>query len=826
MHRLRRLSAARAIQLFAVAIVVFLFSLLAGCGGHKSVAVSPFPGKITLTPATSASLQLGSTLNFIASAQNDSGSNVNATFTYQSSDTNILNIAPNGVACAGVWDSSFVTCTPQNYGLVQVTAAALGVTSLPTLVYVHPPVDSVQISFVPPVNSTPPACPGPQTIPLACIPPTPVAKQSCLSANQTMTLQANAFSKGLDITASVGPFTWTETSSTVVGVTPIVTDTNTNLPTNQATVTPNAPGFTTVYASASNVSSQPYYAETCPVQCVALELGNIGSGETSFAVNKSTAETVVATAVDVQGCVVPSPALTWSSSQPGAVLAGGAATGCAPGTTCPISTPKPGAGSVTAACLPPICNIGFPQTVPGLPQILQPVPVYPVSAISGLVSGATTSTSVLVTSFDCATNFYCSDNLYNVSTSTNVSGSPTQLPLPPDSLLFDPAGDKAYMGGNFGSLIVTPGNIGSANSPFTGLSNVTGKVLATSENGNLAIFSDTMHTPNQVYLVNAINTTAAVTALNISGATAAAFSPDGSKALIVGPAGPTCNLSPPAPACLYVYSPLQTLQTIPLTAPATAVTFSSTGAFAFLTGGSTGSTITAFNTCDNGLSTDSHGNPLVVTLPAPLFLNDLPPGNPPQSVAVAGLNPITCDPTALHSAHNCAGLDVLIGLDSTGLDLMATNTWQPPVAQSCPQAIALASNPTTMASFPPEHFDLGQGTFNPIAFFVSPDASTAYIVASDRSDILAFNFNTNSTSGIPLVSTSGNSVAPVAASMTVDGTLIYVAASDGELHEVSTTLRTDLTQIVFPNLPDITNPFCASGATTIACNLNFVGVKP
>ncbi|HEY6465662.1 MAG TPA: hypothetical protein VIY69_06710, partial [Candidatus Acidoferrales bacterium] len=142
MHRLRRCSAAKTVRLFAAVTVVFLFSLLGACGGHKSVPVSPFPGKITLTPATSASLQLGNTLNFIASAQNDSGSNVNATFTYQSSDTNILNIAPNGVACAGVWDSAFVTCTPQNYGVVQVTAAALGATSLPTLIYVHPAVDN------------------------------------------------------------------------------------------------------------------------------------------------------------------------------------------------------------------------------------------------------------------------------------------------------------------------------------------------------------------------------------------------------------------------------------------------------------------------------------------------------------------------------------------------------------------------------------------------------------------------------------------------------------------------------------------------------------
>jgi hypothetical protein len=643
---------------------------------------------------------------------------------------------------------------------------------------------------------------------------------SCISVNQTLTLQANAFSKGVDITASVGPFTWSETITNAITVTPQITDMNTNIATNQATVTPNTPGFTAVYATASNVSSQPYYAETCPVQCVALELQNIGSGNTSFAVSKSTSETAVATAVDVQGCVVPKISLNWSSSQPSAVLAGAAVSGCAAGTTCAITTAQPGAGSVTASCAPPACNIGFPQSVAGLPQTLvQPVPVYPVTALSGLVTGATTASSVLVTSLDCANNLYCGDNIYAVSTSTNVSGTPTQLPFPPNSLLFDPVGDRAYAGGNYGSTIISPANIGTANSPFTNLGSVTGTVLATSVNGSSAIFSDTIHTPNKVYVVNTAAGTPATTTLSISGATAAAFSPDGLKAFIVGPAGPSCSLPSAPPACLYIYSSLQALQTLPLPAVATGVTFSSNGAFAFLNGGSTTSTIAVYDTCDNS------SNPLVITLPAaPIFLNDLPAGNPPPPITIAGLKAMCTTLPTTPPTYQCTGLDVLVGLDNTGVDLVATTSTQPTGA-SCAQSIAVATDPSTMAPFA-EHFDLGQGTFNPIGFFVSPDASTVYVVASDRSDILAFNFNTGATTGISLISSNGSQISPVAASMTVDGTLIYVAATDGELHEVSTTLRSDLTQIPFPNLTDVTNPFCSSGASTIACNLNFVGVKP
>ncbi|HEY6764347.1 MAG TPA: WD40 repeat domain-containing protein [Candidatus Sulfotelmatobacter sp.] len=800
--------------------LLLILSFLPACGGSKPPGASPFPGTILLAPANSTSVQLGSILTFTASAQNAGGTSISAAFTYQSSDTSILNIAPNGVACAGIWDAAFVNCTPGSYGVVQVTASALGATSLPTLVYVHPPIDSIQISVVAPVNQPPPACPGQQTIPVACAHEFTSTTSACLSANQSMTLQARAFNKGTDITSSVGPFTWSETSTSAVKVTPLVTDNNTNIATNQATVTPNTPGFTPVFAAAANVSSQPYYAETCPVQCIALDMGDTLSGITSFSVNKSNAQTIYATAVDVQGCVVPNPPLTWSSTAPAAVVPGSAG-GCAAGTSCTLTTQQPGSASITASCTPPTCNVGFPQNVAALLQpLIQPFPVYPVTAVSGLVTGAPSATNVLATTHDCFGTVSCTTGLYDISTSTNQSGGATQLPAPINSLLFDPAGDKAYAGGNFGSLVINPTNIGTSNSAFTGLNIVTGTVLAISSNGNLAIFSDTAHTPNnQVFVVNTTTASSPSAAiLKITGASAAAFSPDGLKAFILGQTGPTCTSSA---GCLYIFSPIQALQTIPLSAPATAITFSSSGAFAFVTGGSSTSSIAVFNTCDNS------SNPLAITLPAaPLFLKTLPPEIAPSPIGSAGLKPTCTTLPTTPPTYQCVGLDVLVGLDSTGLDLIATSASQPTFPASCPQPLAIASNSVTTLPFPPQHINLGQGTFTPMNFFLSPDATAAYIVASDRSDILVYNFTTNATTGIPLVGFNGASVSPVAASISTDGTLIYVAASDGELHEVNTTTGQDLVQIPFPSLPNTTNPFCLNVGSTIDCTLDLVAVKP
>ena len=119
-------------------------------------------------------------------------------------------------------------------------------------------------------------------------------------------------------------------------------------------------------------------------------------------------------------------------------------------------------------------------------------------------------------------------------------------------MLFDLAGDKVFMGSDFGAQVINPTNFGTSNNPYTSLGTVTGNVLAVSNNGTVAVFSDTIHTPNQVYVVNVANVDSpTATALNISSAVAAAFSPDGLKTFILG--GTTAS-------SLYVYSTLQALQ--------------------------------------------------------------------------------------------------------------------------------------------------------------------------------------------------------------------------------------------------------------------------
>ena len=802
----------------SVLVAILLLLFVGGCGGSKRPGPSPFPAKITLTPSPSYSIQVGSILQLTATAQNGTNSNITPVFTYASSNPGVLDVAPNGGACAGTWDAPLYSkCTPAATGTAQVTASALGATSAPTLFFVHPPVESIQISVVPPVSPPPAACPNQTALPAACNiafntnvcqPNQPCA---CLSANQSETLEARAFSQGVDITSSVGPFTWNAVNLGVVKITPII-DPSITLATNQISIVPTTPGQTQIVASASGISSPPFpFVESCPVACIDLEVGPSGSqltGATSFLVNKGTAETITATAVDVQGCIVPKPSLTWVSSAPAALSVG---SGCSAGSTCSVTTSQPGAASITASCTPPTCNIGFPLNPAGYvpPSLFIPKPVYPVTAISGQVTGATSSSNALITSQDCRTDQTCSVAMYNVSTTSNLSGGASQLPTPPNSLLFDPAGDKAYVGSDFGAVSVNPANVGGASSAFTflpapgtPLGLITGKVLAVSPNGNQAVFSDVVSTPNRVYVSTSTSGATPSSTLDISDAVAAAFSPDGLKAFILGNGGNT----------LYSYSALQPLQVLSpnnLPTAANAIVFSSTGSFALLAGGGTPGNLAVYNTCDNSQPPLPLSAGAIVT--PPLFLKMVPAGDVPAGNPIIFGNP----PVTLATA----GLDFFYGVDNTGIDIIATTSTPAAPGTLCPQQVTLAAIANTTSTFSPIHINIGQGTFTPINFFLSPDSTQAYIVTRDFG-VLIYNFNTHSTARIPLV----NNAVPLSADITVDGSLLYVAGSDGLVHVLNTALGVDeQPPISFNPLPNSPNSFCYTGTN---CAPNIVAVKP
>src|SRR5579863_1128593 len=130
--------------LFGLAVSVLIIALmagLAGCSSGKAVGTTnfPVPASITLNPAPSLSLEVGTNQGFTASVESARKTAITEPVFYQSSNSAVVTVAANGLACAGSWDSlsSPQICTPGPVGVAQVTATALGVISPPTTVYVH-----------------------------------------------------------------------------------------------------------------------------------------------------------------------------------------------------------------------------------------------------------------------------------------------------------------------------------------------------------------------------------------------------------------------------------------------------------------------------------------------------------------------------------------------------------------------------------------------------------------------------------------------------------------------------------------------------------------
>lgn len=775
--------------LFAVFCISLFLGTLVGCGGGSSSPTVATPAKVTLTP-TSGSIDLGTTLQFTASALNAAGNGISGVpFVYSSSNPSVLSFVPaaGGLACAGSWDTLGHVCAPQGGGVTQVTASANGVTSLPVTVYVHQHVDVITLSLInPPI-------PQPDCITLAQAP----------NIQNYLDFQARAFSLTnntmMELTNTVGSFTFSQTNSTVAKLStsdPALNNNNGNQIT-QARFTAAVPGYTQIFASVSGVTSQPAqipdskgnllsFFETCLVQSVNLQVGNAATN-TSFAVtsNISAGVTITPTVVDRLGNVLnnPIPSLDWISSSPAnaTVTANSGSTAGSAG----VHTNEPGGVSITAVCVAPTCNVGLEPPRPVYSSTTPTINKYVGNPIVGLITGSpVTSGNVYVTTTQCDTAAGapitgCQPLLFPISIKTNAAGVSTTLPSSPNSLVFSLAKsttanvNKAFLGSSAGLMIFTPGGT-STSSTVSQLSNVPGKVLAVSVDGDKVIVSDTLSNPNQVYVVSGLASTTGAptsTALLISGATAAAFSPDGLKAFIT--AGNT----------LYVYSTVQALATVPLAAPSNAVSFYANGALAYLAGGETNA-VTMRNACDTTYA---------------------------EATSFPGHSPVLF--RALSDGIHA------LGVESTGVDLFAVQVKAPDVAAiGTPLDVTC---PFTVTSANSSFVNLGQGTFVPLKLLIAPDNSKAYILASNLGSVFVFNLGVNTVSAIPL---TGNPV-PLDASLTTDGSTLYVGANDASVHVVSTVSGGDLQQITFTN-NNSSNMTSLCSNIPQTCNPDLLAVQP
>jgi hypothetical protein len=498
-------------------IIVCLLATLVlwGCGGKKKTPAAP-PAKVKVTTDVSGNVDLsGLSLNFgeiftLLSGQVhvvDASGNVlsnGPTFTVSSSNTSLvtINSANNSEICAGVFNSNATVCNGNSLtaGTANITVSAQGVSSDPIPVSVHPRVTSAAVVVNMPLPA--PVCTSQNG-----------TLQYHLVACNTGTASVNGCSNGgADISSSLGTITWSTSDSAIASVA------------SDGTVTSKLPGAVNVTATVgavNQVNPTPALFVACAPKTISIHV--TGVADTAFVLDP-TASTPVnsvkldADVTDTAGQPITGAALTWSSFTPASATVGsdGTVTAVAAGTT-----------SVVASCTPPTCN-----KAPALSP--SPIPAGTGSPVfSNLVTGsvAGTSTPTVYATAPTQTDGTTANMTLLVIDPANA-GSPTTVTLPhaANSMVFDPAGAKAYLGtaDGHGLMIFDPNNPTGTITPV-GDGTITGSVIGVSRDGTRVVISDT--SAGKVFVYNTSATTNNIETFALANVSGANFAGDNSKGL-------------------------------------------------------------------------------------------------------------------------------------------------------------------------------------------------------------------------------------------------------------------------------------------------------
>ena len=729
----------------------FQVCVLAGCGfllscsssSSTRVVNNPIPASVSLAPAPTASMEVGKALVFSASARNGRGTALTETFTFQSSDPSVVTVSNSGIACAGVWDSvtSPVVCTPGASGIAQVTAIANGVSSPPVTVYVHQHVTKVVIQ---PVPGQPP------TLSSACL-----SRDVNHMGPEKILYQAFAFGGpggSSDLTSSVGPFAWSTVSQTFGSAAVSLSSAGTSAPLNQEVATASFPGTTSIIASAGGVNSQPFQFTTCPVQSISLQLA---PGSTNVLTQSSSA-TINATVKDSLGMDITGLTLTWSSSSPQAISVAGIGSSLF-GSVGTVSASTTGRASVTASCTPPSCNGGFSPAMP----------IYPTNVLtfqSSSTAAPPTTITYVTTSACSGTTLSCTTRVVPITRSSATAqfsaGSPINLPFTPNSFaLGRSSAGTAFLGVDSVGFN-SQGLMALAGSSASTLANAAGRVLGVSPDSNTVILSDTVDSPSRLNVCRNCSTSGrTLSTIFFPNAVAAAFSPDNLKAYIVS--------TSPCPGgggngCILIYSQVDSPQYVPLSAPASDAAFIGNGSAGYI--GEVSQT-EFMPTC----GPNSAASLTAVNFPAQ-YLRPLSDG-----MSLLALTPPNLQTVTAAISGNPSG--TLPGCPSPRGFLNITNTVGPAV-------------------------NLGTGSFVPNQFFLSPDGTTAYILAKTGSGAaLPFFIKFDITTGLSSQFSLAGGALPLRAGISRIGDLLIVGANDNSVHIVDTLTGVDLQQLPlsFPN---------------------------
>jgi len=758
---------------FLALLLSCIVSILPGCGGSSAGKVV----SITLTPSPVSVAYGQHNIVLTATAVNSSNATVSTTFTFASSNTSAVSIAPDGTICGGTWDANFVTCSkPATLMPATATITVTAQTVTATVqAYVHEKVDSVLITGVLPSQAYPGI--GSTTGPLCATSTQCICTSLSLPLTSSTSLPqfvATAYSndpavctpKSLstpcnitaDLAGSNTPFQWSSSDTTIATI-----DTSGTLP--AGTVTPIGPGQANIFASTAGVNSPSVPFATCPVTSITLTataaansgLGPLtlspgGTQTLSAAVTDTAGKTITYSSGNATNLTFNYPALSWLSTDLYTATATvqtqtiktTPTTGTSVNQTVPLPTATAigvtnGVAALVASCTPPSCN-----------KNLFPVYSNPIVTTN---SGSTTATA------------YIASSQSQTMVALNLTGGGASFPLPskPNSFLFNRQGTKAVLGSPNGVFAFDPVAVTFTTFAFNGT------VLSISPDGTLAaVFGQVAgQSQNSIGIIN-LSTNALAATFSVAGtATAADFSIDSRYLWVaVTPTGGTTGR-------IYVYTAGVGSTFFTVSSPVNGLAFLPSGPLVYLAGDTSAASIAARATCFGGQQNAVSASVVTNGADLPNGVVDVQPGVAPTNIL------------ALPNGTGILALDL-----PNNIDVVTLANPETPLVGCPPTQSGAIDNPVA-----PQNLGLGSPTVN--QFLVMPNSNTAVLTSTGGSVVLVSLANLQSLSTTTVTLANSATLQDSTTGLVFKGDIpadsagFVVGGNDDSLHVISVATGTD-----------------------------------
>ena len=453
--------------------------------------------------------------------------------------------------------------------------------------------------------------------------------------------------------------------------------------------------------------------KSCMPVLIVLHVKDDPAGVPTEAVTMNVADTktIQADMVDELGAVTPNAPVTILSNNSTVASVSGTA----------LTAQSPGGAGLQAVCAPPACGVGIN------------LPIY-----SNLFSVSVNGSSPNTTTVYAGSSFASPPGTANALIPIDISKTPpavgTAISLPgvPNSIVFDRAGARAFIGTNAGLV-----SLDSSSNATTLVSPVpVGKVLAVSADGNTVAVSNSAidpatnapidPNPSEQRLWIFDRTGSTITTFIVPGVVAAAFDDDGFRAYAVGK-GDTNNAGD---GNVAVFSPVLTLvkQTVPGVFKDVAPLASGPFVYAVNSGG-----LQAIATCNNVLQSPN-----------------LPTNS--SNIQLVG---------AVKNSNT------IIAVDTTGVDvenITLNNTLTPPItAASCAPGVSYANG----------FVDFGIGPFTAHQLLVGSAGTHIAVLPAGINKVLTV----LDLSGAGVANLPAGATEALSGSMTPDGVFVWVGVA-------------------------------------------------